>query len=86
MAKQSEEPKIRAGGCVFRVFTNLVIRASGQFIPGSLDEPTIADLSDVEDAMIQWLLKNKSIETAEGEPFNKATGKRSTDRPCPCKK
>lgn len=69
--------------CIYRVFTPLIIRASGQWIQGTPDEPVIADLSDVEDVMIRWLLDNKAIESADGEPVNKPTGKVER-KPCPC--
>jgi hypothetical protein len=70
-------------GCIYRVFTPLCIRASNQFIPGSQERPVIADLSDVDDAMLKWLLNGGLIETADGEPINKATGAVSRP-PCPC--
>lgn len=82
MTKQTEE--LKRISCVFRVFTPLCIRASGAWIPGSLAEPVIADLSDVDDKMIRWLLEHKAIETADGEPINVPTGKRAGKRPCPC--
>ena len=74
------EPKARAS-CLYRALTALCIRASGQWIP----KGKIADLSDCTDESIRILLEKGYIETAEGEPFNKPTGK--VDRPpCPCKK
>lgn len=86
MSEDVKAKKARPGGCIFRVFTPLCIRASGQWIHASRDDPVIADLSDCEDASIQYLMQNGAIETADGEPFNKPTGKRSTDKPCPCNK
>lgn len=80
-----EAPKVRAS-CIFRVFTPLCISASGQWIPGSQAAPVIADLSDVEDPMIRWLLERDLIETADGEPFNKPLGTAVQRPPCPCKK
>jgi hypothetical protein len=82
--KTEPEPKAREG-CIYRVFTPLFIIASGQCIPGSRANPVIADLSDVSDEMIHWLLERDGIETADGEPINKPTG--AVDRPpCPCSK
>lgn len=76
------EPKIRTD-CIYRVFTSLVIRASNQWIPASRAKPLIADLGDCSDEMIRYLLEHGAIETAEGEPFNKAIG--AVGRPpCPC--
>ena len=74
--------KKRPGGCIFRVLSNICIRASGQWINAG----SIADLSDCDDASITWMLQSKMIETADGTPVNKPTGKRSTDTPCPCNK
>ena len=85
MTKKKTEPLIR-DSCTFRVFIPLCIRASGDWIPGTKEAPVIADLSDVADEMIRWLLERGSIETADGEPINKASGKRGEDRPCPCNK
>lgn len=76
--------KVRSA-CIYRVFTPLCIRASGQWINASRDAPTIADLSDCEDAFIKWALEKQIIETADGEPVNQPTG--AVDRPpCPCQK
>lgn len=81
MVKQQK----KRSSCIFRVFIPLCIRASGLWIQASREEPVIADLGDVEDAMITWLLERGSIETADGEPINKATGLvRDLDKPCPC--
>ena len=81
---QTEPQKIRKV-CTYRVNTALCIRATGQWIPAGV----IADLGDVEDAMLRWLLKSGGIETADpsdAEPlFNVAEGK-VTRRPCPCVK
>jgi hypothetical protein len=82
MAKAQEILKAREG-CIYRVFTPLCIRASSQWIPGSRANPVIADLSDVEDAMLKWLLNGGLIETADGEPINKPTGAVARP-PCPC--
>ena len=76
------EPKARAS-CIYRVFTPLCILATNQWIPATRQQPLIADLSDVCDEMIRWLLDGGAIETAEGEPFNKPTGA-VRRKPCPC--
>ena len=82
MSEKQPKQKKRAN-CLYRVLTPLCTIASGQWIPADV----IADLSDVDDKMIRWLLENHGIETAdpaEGEPvFNTPTG--AVDRtPCPC--
>ena len=78
------EPKIRTD-CVYRVFTSLAIRNSGQWINASRAHPVIADLSDCSDESIRILLDKGYIETADGTPINKATG--AVERsPCPCSK
>ena len=87
MSESKAKVKARPGGCIYRVFTPLCIRASGQWIrPTGNESSVVANLSDVPDEMIQWLLKNGGIETADGEPINKPTGKRASDKPCPCNK
>ena len=79
---QTEPQKIRKV-CTYRVNTALCIRATGQWIPAGV----IADLGDVEDAMLRWLLKGGGIETADpsdAEPlFNQAVGAVKR-RSCPC--
>lgn len=74
------EPKIRTS-CTYRVLKALCIRSSGQWIPAG----EIADLSDCVDEAIRILLEKGYIETADGEPFNKPTGKVNRP-PCPCQK
>ena len=78
---QTEPQKIRKV-CTYRVNTPLCIRATGAWIPAGV----IADLGDIEDVMLRWLLTNGGIETADpsdAEPlFNVAEGK-VTRRPCP---
>jgi len=80
----AQKPKIRTS-CLYRVHTPLAIRASGLWVPAGV----VADLGDIEDGMLRWLLDSGGIETADpeaGEPvFNVATG--AVDRPpCPCDK
>ena len=83
--ESNEKPQGKAReSCIFRVFTPLCIAASGQWIQGTQARPVIADLSDVEDAMILWLLERNAIETATGEPVNRAIGKVAR-KPCPCR-
>ena len=79
---KAKEQKARES-CIYRVFTPLMIGASGQWIQGKADAPVIADLSDVGDVMIRWLLDHHMIESADGEPVNKATGAVKR-KPCPC--
>ena len=79
------EQKIRTA-CIYRVFTNLCIQKTGQWIKASQKEPAIADLSDCEDASLRWLLDNGAIETADGEPVNIPLGDVVKRKPCPCGK
>lgn len=78
---QKELQKIRKV-CTYRVIGALCIRSTGQWIPAGV----IADLSDIEDIMLRWLLDNGGIETADpsdAEPlFNISEGKVNR-RPCP---
>ena len=80
------EPKIRKGGCIYRVLTPLAIRATGQWIPAGV----IADLSDVSDVMLRRLLETGRIETAdptaEQPVFNEPQGDVVKRTPCPCGK
>lgn len=82
---KNEKP-LKRESCIFRVFTSLFLAPAGSWINGTLDKPVIADLSDISDKMIRWLLERKVIETADGEPVNKSTGNRATGKPCPCGK
>jgi hypothetical protein len=83
-AKAEPTTKIRTS-CVYRVFKSLCIRNSGQWINATRANPVIADLGDCADASLRILLDKGYIETAEGEPINKATG--AVNRPpCPCTK
>ena len=84
MSNTEQKQQKARESCIFRVFTPLVIRASGDTIWGTQDAPVIADLSDVADVMILWLLASGAIESADGEPVNKPTGK-TARKPCPCK-
>ena len=84
MTKAKAAPKAREG-CIYRVFRSLAIRNSGQWIKVPPGGSVIADLGDCSDASLRILLDRHIIETAEGEPINKATG--VVDRPpCPCSK
>ena len=82
---KAQEQKIRTE-CIYRVYTNLCIRATGQWIKASRDEPAIAELSDCEDASLRWLLDTGAIETADGEPVNIPQGDVVKRKPCPCGK
>jgi len=78
----TKEQKKRTN-CLYRVFTPLCVITTGQWIPAGV----IADLADISDKMLRWMLEQKWIETAdpaEGEAvFNQALG--VVDRPpCPC--
>jgi hypothetical protein len=85
MADETETKAQKAReSCLFRVFSPILIRASEQWIPGSQDNPVIADLSDVEDEMIRWMLEHKMIESADGKPINIPTGNTVKRKPCPC--
>ena len=77
------QTKIRKGGCFYRVLYPLCVHNTGQWFPKGV----IADLSDLEDVQIAYLLKAGFIETADPtaeEPvFNTPLGNvRRT--PCPC--
>jgi hypothetical protein len=86
MSEPVKAPLKRAA-CIYHVFTPLFLAGSGEWIPaGTPDRPVTADLSDLSDAMIHWLLENHGIETADGVPINKATGIRASGVPCPCSK
>ena len=86
MSSDQPKGKIRKGGCTYRVFVNLAIRATGQWIPAGV----VADLSDVSDVMLRRLLETKRIETAdptaEQPVFNEAQGDVVKRTPCPCGK
>ena len=83
MVENKTEQKARES-CLFRVFESLCIGASGTWIAATRDKPVIADLSDVEDAMILWLLERKWIESADGTPINIPVGTVKR-KPCPCR-
>jgi hypothetical protein len=79
------ESKARKGSCIYRVLYPLCVSNTGQWLP----EGVIADLSDMTDAQIQYLLKAHLIETAdptEEQPvFNEPVGAVKR-KPCPCGK
>jgi hypothetical protein len=87
--KQSQtsksESKARKGSCIYRVLYPLCISTTGQWIPAGV----IADLSDVHDLSLRYLLEHKMIETAdptEEQPvFNEPVGAVKR-KPCPCGK
>jgi hypothetical protein len=86
MAEQQTEKEQKAReSCIYRVFSPLCIRSTGQYIMGTRDNPVIADLSDCEDASIKHLLTTGQIESADGEPINKPVGAVKR-KPCPCSK
>ena len=85
---KTETPKIRKGGCIYRVFVELAIRSTGEWIPGGRTPGgVIADLSGVSDAMLRRLLETHRIETADptaDQPVFNTPPEAARREPCPC--
>ena len=82
-------PKTRKGGCIYRVFVNLAIRSTGEWIPGEQPGGIIADLSGVSDVILRRLLETKRIETADPtaeQPVFNTPPEAGKRKPCPCGK
>jgi hypothetical protein len=82
---ESTEAKSKArGSCTYRVLYPLCLVDTGQWFPAG----AIVDLSDLEDARIQHMLRARYIETAdptaEQPVFNEPLGNVVKRTPCPC--
>jgi len=76
-----EQTKLRKGSCVYRVHSPLIV--GGLYIPAG----AVADLSDVADVMLRWLLERKMIETTDptqDEPVINEPQGTVKRKPCPC--
>lgn len=87
-SKESESTAAKSkprSSCIYRVLYPLCVSNTGQWLPKGV----IADLADLEDVQIQYLLRVHLIETAdptaEQPVFNKPLGKVER-KPCPCGK
>lgn len=72
---------LKRESCIFKALSFIALPAGDYAAPGD-----IIDMSDCADESIRWHLENGAIETADGKPVNKLSGKRDADRPCPCNK